>query len=128
MWYAVETVFIDGKLFDSRCLFIEGDTSPAGHCYAGLDEEPINRCEKRFNNRIEIHTDWFESEKLAKYFCDGKITYIHHYDAYYKRSIKSTLRKFSKREIVEVDENSGILPHRGIYKEHMLDYQPYWCR
>ena len=81
---------------------------------------------KNIDNRIEIHFDWFE--KLAKDFCDGKITYIHHYEAYYKKSIKSTLRRFSRREIVNVDEQNGILPYRGINKDHMLDFKPYWCR
>lgn len=128
MWYAVETAFVDGKHFGSKCVFSEGDLSPVGHCYAGLNEEPLNSCEKKFDNRIEIHFDWFESEKLAKDFCDGKITYIHHYEAYYKKSIKSTLRRFSRREIVNVDEQNGILPYRGIYKDHMLDFKPHWCR
>lgn len=126
MWYAVETVFIDGKLFDSRCVFKEGDTSPLGHCFAGLDEEHMNRCEKKFGDRIEIHTDWFESEELAKKFRDGEITYVHTYDAYYKQSIKSTLRRFVKREIVEVSPNRGYYPCRGVYRENMLDYKPSW--
>lgn len=126
MWYAVETVFIDGKLFGSKCAFIDGDSSPVGHCYADLTEEPMNQCNSEFDGRIEIHLDWFESEKLAKDFCNGKITYIHYYDGYFENSIKTTLTRFRKREIIPVNENEGILPYRGIYKTDMLDYKPYW--
>lgn len=128
MWYATETVFIDGKLFASRCCFTDGDKSVVGHCYESLDAQPMNRCEKHFDNRIEIHTDWFESEELAHKFCDGLITYKHIYDTYYDKSIKSTLSKFKKREIVEVDEKNEIYPHKGIYEMNPLDYKPYWVR
>lgn len=126
MWYATETVFIDGKLFGSMCLFTKGDTSAAGHCYRPHDEEPMNSCKKEFDNRIEIHTDWFESEELAEQFMEGKVTYIHHYDAYYKPAINSTLTKFHNREIVPVDEEKGLYPHRGVYQRHMLTEKPYW--
>ena len=59
---------------------------------------------KNIDNRIEIHFDWFESEKLAKDFCDGKITYIHHYEAYYKKSINDMLENdiFSNYEIYQL--------------------------
>ena len=127
MWYAVETVFIDGELFGSRCCFIEGDTSPIGHCYEGHDVEPRNSSKKEFDGRIEINLDWFESEETAKDFRDGKVTYVHMYDAYYKTNIKSTLRKFRSREIVAVNPSNGFLPHRGVYKYIMLDYEPYWA-
>lgn len=128
MWYAVETAFIDGKFFGSHCLFIDGDTSPMGHCYASIDEEPMNSCEKKYNNRIEIHTDWFESEDLAKSFRDGKITYIHYYDAYYDKSVKTTFTRFRKRKIVSIDVENGIYPYKGIYTKTMLDYKPSWCK
>lgn len=109
MWYGVETVFVDGKLFD---------TYYGGVCYAGNEEEPMNSCKRECKNRIEIHQDWFENENLAKDFCSGKITYVHHYVARYKKSIRSTLKEFVRREIVPVDEEKGILPHRGIYMVH----------
>ena len=126
MWYATETAFIDGKLFGTRCLFKEGDTSAVGHCYCSHNEEPMNEVKYEFGNRIEIHTDWFESEELAKSFCEGKITYKHIYDTYYKPSIRSTLSNFRKREIIEVKD--GIEPYRGIYEKNPLDYEPYWAR
>ncbi len=125
MWYAVETVFIDGQLFDSHCFDYGKKT---GICHAGDWEEPLNSCKKECLDRIEIHTDWFESEELAEDFKNGKITFIHHYDAYYKKSINSTLTKFTKREIVKVDVSKGIFPHKGIYEKHPLDYKPYWVR
>ena len=128
MWYAVETAFVDGQLLGSECVFKEGDTSLLGHCLADLSEEPHNSCEKKFFGRLEIHTDWFESEELAKQFKEGKITYIHHYEAYYKRSINSTLRRFLRREIVEVDEAKGYLPYEGIYMDHQIDYEPWWVK
>lgn len=127
MWYAVETVFIDGVFFGSRCCFTDGDTSPVGHCYAEHSEEPRNSCKKEFGDRIEIHLDWFESEELAKDFRDGKITYVHHYDAYYKAATGSTLTKFKSREVVPVDAENGLYAHCGAYKKHMLDYKPYWA-
>ena len=65
MWYGVETVFVDGKLFDTYC---------GGVCYAGNEEESMNSCKRECKNRIEIHQDWFENENLAKDFCSGKIT------------------------------------------------------
>lgn len=126
MWYAVETVFIDGELFGSRCCFTEGDTSPVGHCYARSDEEPRNGSKKEFDDRIEINLDWFESEEIAKDFRDGKITYVHMYDAYYNAAIKSTLKQFKSREIVAVNPRDGFLSHRGVYKSVLLDYKPYW--
>lgn len=129
MWFATETVFIDGNLFGSRCIFKKGDTSPLGHCYCKPhDVEPMNRCTLEFDNRIEIRTDWFESEELAEQFVEGKITFIHHYDAYYKPAINSTLTKFRNREIVPVDEEKGLCAHRGVYKKHMLEQKPYWVR
>lgn len=126
MWYCVVTVFIDGKFFDSRCAFKDGDTSPVGHCFAPLYEEPRNSCKKEFFGRIEIHSDWFESEDLAKRFQAGEITYKHIYDAWYKPSIKSTLTHFIKREIVEVNESQSILPYRGIYEQKVSEVKPYW--
>ena len=114
MWYAVETVFIDGALFGSRCCFTEGDTGPAGHCYTDHSEEPCNSCKREFGDRIEIHLDWFESEELAKAFCDGKVTYVHTYDAYYNAAIRSTLTKFKSREVVPVDDEKGFFAHRGV--------------
>ena len=125
MWYAVETVFIDGHFWNSRCLFHDGDTNPTGHCYCNHDEEPGNSCKKVFDGRIEIHLDWFETEELAHDFCDGKITYKHIYNTYYKESIKSNLSQFSKREIIDVDVEKGVLPHRGIYETNKLDDRPY---
>lgn len=125
MWYAVETVFIDGELFD-----IHGFDYDKRHgiTYAEHDEEPMNKTKRECSDRIEIHTDWFETKELAKGFIDGKITYVHYYDAYYDKSINSTLKKFSKRKIVKVDIDNGILPYKGIYKNVMLDYKPYWVR
>lgn len=128
MWFATETVFIDGNLFGSRCIFKKGDTSTVGHCYCSHNEEPRNSCTMEFDNRIEIHTDWFESEELAGQFVEGKVTFVHHYDAYYKPALKSTLTKFRKREIVPVDEGKGLYPHRGVYQRHMLTEKPYWVR
>ena len=84
--------------------------------------------EKKFFDRMEIYTDWFESEELAKQFKKGKITYIHHYEAYYKCSVNSTLRRFSRREIVEVDEAKGYIPYKGVYMDHQINYEPYWAR
>lgn len=128
MWYCVETVFIDGKLFGSRCCFDEDDRSPVGKCYAAETEEPHNSRKEEFGGRIEIHLDWFESRELATDFRDGKITYVHTYESYYKKSINSTLRKFSQRKIVDVCEEKGILPHRGIYTDIPINYKPYWVR
>lgn len=128
LWYAVETVFIDGKLFGSRCCFTKGSKGHAGHCYQSHDVEPMNSCKREFDDRIEIHTDWFESEELAEQFMEGKVTYIHHYDAYYKPAIRSTLTKFKSREVVPVDEENGLYAHRGVYKQHMLAEKPYWVR
>ena len=120
MWYGVETVFVDGKLFDSYCV---------GKSYNNHDEEPMNKTKKECNGRIEIHLDWFETVELAEAFRDGKITYIHHYDSYYKRSINSTLSRFTKREIVQVDIHKGYFPHRGLYVRHEIEgYCPYWAR
>ena len=112
MWYAVETVFIDGNFFGSECAFTEGNHH-TGCCYAPEWEEPKNRCETRFQDRIEIHTEWFETEQLAKDFRDGKIAYKHTYLAHYEPSINSTLRKFYKREILPVA--GDIKPWVGIY-------------
>lgn len=129
MWYAVETAFVDGKVFGSRCLFVDGDeTSPMGHCFVDDCEKPFNQCQKEFGGRIEIHTDWFESEELAHAFCDGKITYIHHYEAYYDKPIRTTRRRFLKREIVKIDKEQGIFPYRGIYKDHITEDYPWWLR
>ena len=76
MWYAVETAFVDGQLLGSQCCFVDGDEqSPVGHCYADRNEEPHNSCQKEFNDRIEIHVDWFETEELAHAFCDGRYEY-----------------------------------------------------
>lgn len=127
MWYGVETVFIDGVLFGSRCCFEDGDTGPEGHCFASLDEEPGNSCKKEFDDRIEIHLDWFESEQLAKDFQSGKITYEHVYDTYYKESIKSTLSRFRERKIIQVDIEKGIFPHRGICTKNQLTNKPFWA-
>lgn len=115
MWYALETVFIDGKLFGSRCAFIDEDSNPDGDYYV-----------VSFGGRIEILLDWFESKEIAKGFCNGKVTYIHYYDGYFMDSAKTTLKRFSKREIIPVNENEGILPHRGIHKTNMLNYKPHW--
>ncbi len=128
MWYAVETVFINGKFFDSKCVFTDDENSPVGHCYCSMDEEPMNRRKTEFGGKIEIHLDWFESKELAKKFCDGEITYMHVYDAYYKKSIKSTLRRFKERKIVKVDPNTGVFPCRGIYKDVLLEHKPFWVR
>ncbi len=126
-WYAVETAFVDGELLDSKCCFVEDGSSIVGVQIASHTEAPQNFCRKEFCDRIEIHTDWFETKELAKAFSEGKITYIHHFDAYYKASIKSTLRHYRSRELVEVCEEKGIMPYRGIYKDHMLDYKPHWA-
>lgn len=125
MWYAVETVFIDGEFFGSKCF----DYNRCGVCYS-KDSEPNNMCERKFDDRIEIHTDWFETVELAEAFKNGEITYMHHYDSYYNKGLKSTFTRFTKREIVKVDTDNGILSHRGIYKKHPVDcnYTPYWAR
>lgn len=125
-WYAVQTAFVDGTLLDSKCCFSEDGKGMGGIQIASHSEEPVNYCKKEFFGRIEIHTDWFESMELAKAFCEGKITYVHHYNTYYKASIRSTLQKFSRREIVKVSEAEGIVPYRGIRKEHPLEYKPHW--
>lgn len=126
MWYGVETAFIDGELFGSRCLFKKGSKSPVGHCYAPKYEQPGNSVEKQFDNRIELHCDWFESEELAERFCNGEITYIHYYHAWYDSSINSTFRRYCKREIAEVDFEN-YFPYRGITKDIVLDSRPYWA-
>lgn len=123
MWYAVETVFIDGKLFDIHGFDYD---KKHGITYAEHNEEPMNRVKSECNNRIKIHTDWFETKELAEKFINGEITYVHYYDTYYKKSINSTLKKFSKREIVKVDIVNGILPYNGIYKHIPLDHKPSW--
>ena len=126
MWYAVETAFIDGQLFESRCCFIDGDTSsPVGHCFAGSEQEPQNSCQKFYNDRIEVRVDWFESESIAHDFCDGKITYIHHYEAYFDKSILTTRRRYIKREIVPVD-HVKYFAHKGVDIEHKVKYRPWW--
>lgn len=128
MWYAVETAFVDGQLLGSNCCFIDRDEqSSVGHCFADWNEEPHNSCQKEFNDRIEIHVDWFETETLAHAFCDGKVTYITHYDAYYKKSINSTLRRYRSREIVKVDHKEHF-PWRDEVKDHLLDSEPFWVR
>lgn len=119
MWYGVEITYVDGKFFDGYC---------GGICYAEHNEEPMNSCKHLCNNRIEIHVDWFETQELAQKFLDGEITYIHHYESYYKASIKSTLRHFVKREIVDVNEEKGYFKHKGVYQDHPLDFKPYWVR
>ncbi|MCC2255683.1 hypothetical protein LKD70_14910 [Ruminococcus sp. CLA-AA-H200] len=127
MWYAVETAFVDGKLLGSHCCFKDDDTTPVGHCNASWNEEPYNSCEKKFGDRIEIHVDWFETAELAHAFCDGKVTYITHCNAYYDKSIKTTLTKYHHREIVDVDHTKHY-PHRGEVKLHMLKEKPDWVR
>ncbi len=126
-WYAVATAFVDRELLGSKCCFVEDGSNIQGIQIASHTEEPHNSCKSEFFDRIEIHTDWFETMELAKAFSEGRITYIQHYDAYYKASIKSTLRHYRSREIVEVCEEKGIMPYKGIYKDHMLDYKPYWA-
>lgn len=119
MWYAVETTFVDDKLFDVHGFDYD---KRHGVCYAKHYEEPMNQTKKECNDRIEIHTDWFETKELAEKFINGEITYIHYYDCY-----ESYFNcKFIKREIVNVDVDNGILAHKGIYKKNMLDYKPYW--
>ena len=115
MWYAVETAFVDGRLLGSECVFQKGDESPVGRCYYDERAEPVNSCEKKFGDRIEIHVDWFESEELAEKFREGLITYRHIYDAYYDNAVKSTRRRFRRREIVDVDPSKGIYPHKGVF-------------
>lgn len=113
-WYPVETVFVDGELFGTRTF----DYAKM-RCFttAYPFEEPHNTCKKEFDDRIEIHTDFFESEELAKAFVAGEITYIHHYDSYYGDTKPEARFRFAKREIVKVDIENGIHPHRGIYKK-----------
>lgn len=125
-WYAVMTAFIDGKLLESRCCFID-ENSMVGCQIASHSEQPMNCSVKEFFGRIQINTDWFESIELAKAFSEGKITYIHHYDAYYKASINSTLTQYRSRELVEVCEEKGIMPYIGIHKYHKLETKPYWA-
>jgi hypothetical protein len=122
MWYATETVFIDGKLFDTHCCFKDGDTTGvAGHCFSN-ETEPGNSCKTECNGRIEIHTDWFESERLAHDFCDGKITYVHTYETHYNASLKTNFNRFMGREIVMV--GGDILPYRGIAQIYEPGQQP----
>lgn len=126
MWYAVETAFIDNKWFGSRCMFDEeNEKSRAGTCMASHDEQPMNRTERFFNNRIEIHTDWFESKELAKAFIAGEITYCHLYHTWYDKRIHSTKQKFIRREIIPVDNETGF-PHRGRMEYVPQLYKPYW--
>ena len=107
MWYAVETAFIDGRFLGSRCLFVDGDeTSSVGHCFAN-DHEPVNQCQKEFGDRIELHTDWFESEELAHAFCDGNITYIHHYEAITINQSNDPA-PFSEKGNCDGDEEKGL--------------------
>lgn len=126
MWYAVETAFIDGKWFGSRCLFDKGSSNLKGHCYSSHNVEPMNQCQKLFDNRIEIHTDWFESEQLAEDFVAGKITYQHTYHTWYNPSIKSTLKQFIKREIISVDEKIGF-PRKGRCEYIPQKHKPNWA-
>ena len=126
-WCAVETCFIDGKFFGTRCLFTNGkEKDPVGRCYASLDEEPGNRRDILFGGRIELRTEWFESEQLAVGFAMGRITYRHTYEVYYKVSIKSSVGRFIKREILEVD-NKTVFPYRGIRSVIELQDKPYWA-
>ena len=76
MLYAVQTVFIDGKLFGSECMFEENGGGMKGCCDhpPPHSEEPMNSCEGKFFNRIRIYTDWFETPELARRFRDGEIT------------------------------------------------------
>lgn len=113
MWYAVETTFIDNKLFDIHGFDYD---KKYGICYAEHNEEPRNSTKTECNGRIKIRTHWFETKELARDFIDGKITYIHYYDTYYDNNYKKNLRKFSYREIVKVDILKGILPYIGIYE------------
>lgn len=119
MWYAVETAFIDGEHLGSYCVFQDGDTGPVGHCYS-KEKYPINMCEKKFNDRIEIHVDWFESEELAHQFSEGKITYCHIFETWKGR------QRFIRREILKADQRKGILPYRGIQKVYELKERPWW--
>lgn len=127
MWYAVESVFVDGNLLGSKCCFREGDPGPIGHCFS-LDAEPGNYRDVWMDGRCEKHIDWFESEELAHAFVEGRITYKHYYLAYYDASIRTTLLKFYKREIIPVDSGKGILPYRGLREEIMLTTKPVWVR
>ena len=127
MWYAVETVFIDGKHFGSRICFTPGDEkSPVGHCFADFDEEPHNSCKNEFDNRIEIYTDWFETEDAAIKFCKGEITYIQYYDAYFQNSIRSWRTRYRGRRLLPVDTEKGIEPYKGIYDRNILKEKPWW--
>ena len=129
MWYAVETVFIDGKYFGSRICFTIGDKrSPVGHCFADHDEEPHNSCKSEFDNRIEIHVDWFETEDAAIKFSKGEITYIQYYDAYFQNSIKSWRTRYRGRKLVPVDIKNGFEPYKGIYEKNVLTELPWWLK
>lgn len=121
MWYAVETAFVNGKQFKSIPLF-EPDADEAsgrvlpGTCMAGHNEEPHNTCQKFLKGLMEIHTDWFQTKEQAMDFINGGITYVIHYRAVYKKSIKSTIRTFLNWEAVPAQ--GEFLPYRGVYKDH----------
>lgn len=119
MWYAVETVFIDGKHFASRLCFDPKQPGYAGTCRCRHDEEPMNSCERRFGDRIELHTDWFETPELAEKFKNGAITYEHIYHDHYRKDIRSSIPHFVKRVILDVDEKRAK-PWHGIYT-HIRD-------
>lgn len=121
MWYAVETIFMNGTQLKSVPMFNPNANEKSerilpGTCLCGHDEEPHNTCQKFLNGIVEIHTDWFQTKEQAMQFINGGITYIVHYRAVYRKDIKSTIRTFLKWEPVPaLGEN---LPYRGIYKDH----------
>lgn len=117
MWYAVETVFIDGNHFDSRPCF-EMNVDPnykgvqPGTCLCSHDEEPHNSCQTFLDGRIEIHLDWFKTKEQAMRFIDGSLTYVIHYE----NNNKSRFLSFLKWEVINVTDD--IQPWRGIYEAH----------
>lgn len=123
MWYATETAFVDGELLGSRIMFTPGspDTDPVGKCFSN-EKEPQNSETRLFGDRIEVHTDWFETEEAAQRFVDGEITYVHKYEIY-----KNMAPRFMSRKLVSVDPSEKHYAHRGEYVHETLAVRPWWA-
>jgi hypothetical protein len=113
MWCKKETVFVDGKMFDSHCCFDDHEVNEDGYLFTNSDY-PMNTCEKYCRGRIEIRTDWFETEELAHLFCEGVITYVHTHEIRYNNTTKSRFIKLVKRDIIKVGDLGLAHPYRGI--------------
>lgn len=116
MWYAVESAFIDGKHYVSRCCFTgkqDGHGFEPGTCARPHYEEPMNSCQSFMGGLIEIRTDWFQTREQAERFCQGTLTYRITCREEYRAGINSTLRHFIKWEAIPVE--GDVLPYQGQY-------------